>query len=177
MNRYVMLKRPRTRWLIVTGAVAGAVLIGGVAYAAIPDSSGVIHGCYVTSGKKHGQLSVTQTTCRAGTTPLNWRAGGGSGTFAVDVTQTLSENQPTGQRVGQDVHCPAGYAAVGGGYSIGNPPDEDWVPVTNQPLGPVNVTNMISTGWDVQIQLFGPNNGTEDSMFFDAYVLCAPLGA
>ena len=55
--------------------------IGMVASASIPDASGVIHGCYNSSG--NGQLdvidsSVTQT-CPHGFTPLNWSQIGPQG--------------------------------------------------------------------------------------------------
>ena len=48
----------RGRWFLV-GAVVGAFLAAGaVTLAAIPDSSGVIHGCYQ---KNSGQLRLIDT--------------------------------------------------------------------------------------------------------------------
>jgi len=68
---------------IAIGAAAASVLavIGGVAaYASIPDSSGVIHGCY---NKGDGTLSVIDTsvvsTCPKGATALNWNQTGPQG--------------------------------------------------------------------------------------------------
>lgn len=48
---------------------------GGVAYAAIPDSSGTIHACYAKSG---GALRVIDSaaSCKSGETSLNWSQQG-----------------------------------------------------------------------------------------------------
>jgi hypothetical protein len=50
------LKRPRM--LVLLGAGALVALGGGISYAAIPDSSGVIHACYKS---QNGQLRVIDT--------------------------------------------------------------------------------------------------------------------
>ena len=54
-------------------AVAIGLAVAGVAYASIPDSSGVIHGCYQ---KNNGQLRVIDTdkgqTCNASENQLTW---------------------------------------------------------------------------------------------------------
>ena len=42
----------RRNWLASAVLVTAAFVIGGVAYAAIPDSSGTIHGCYSSNGAK-----------------------------------------------------------------------------------------------------------------------------
>jgi hypothetical protein len=68
--------------LIITAAVAVAVAISGgaIAYASIPDSSGVIHGCYTV---KTGALRVIDTakgqTCATGQHSLNWNQKGAQG--------------------------------------------------------------------------------------------------
>jgi hypothetical protein len=70
------------RRLIITAAIAVAVAISGgaIAYASIPDSSGVIHGCYTVSG---GALRVIDTakgqTCATGQHSLNWNQKGPRG--------------------------------------------------------------------------------------------------
>src|SRR5438067_256507 len=56
--------------------VAVLALVGaGIAYAAIPDSSGVIHGCYST---KNGALRVIDSSakCANGEVALNWNQQG-----------------------------------------------------------------------------------------------------
>jgi Collagen triple helix repeat (20 copies) len=59
--------------------VAALALVGaGIAYAAIPDSSGVIHGCYST---KNGALRVIDSAakCGNGEVALNWNQQGRKG--------------------------------------------------------------------------------------------------
>jgi Collagen triple helix repeat (20 copies) len=69
----------RVRWLLV-GAVVGAVLAGGAALAAIPDSSGVINGCYQ---KNVGNLRVIDPSagdsCRPSEIAISWSQTGPQG--------------------------------------------------------------------------------------------------
>jgi microcystin-dependent protein len=59
----------------VVGVVFGALAVGGVGWASIPDHSGVVHGCYSTTGTAHAlkviDSSVT-SKCPTGTKSLNW---------------------------------------------------------------------------------------------------------
>jgi hypothetical protein len=76
-----------------TAAVLAAVVVGGVGWASIPDSSGFIHGCYQIAGTKH-KLSIIDSTvtanCPHGYTSLNWPTGElqltTSGTTSTDYT-------------------------------------------------------------------------------------------
>src|SRR6266487_7160353 len=59
--------------------VVAAAVAGGVAYAAIPDSGGVIHGCY---GSTTGALRViddTKATCGPAEKALSWNRTGPQG--------------------------------------------------------------------------------------------------
>src|SRR5581483_10638436 len=58
-------------------SVVGLAAVAGVAYASIPGSDGVIHGCYA----KTGALSVIDSAkrCPNGTTALNWNQQGPQG--------------------------------------------------------------------------------------------------
>jgi hypothetical protein len=59
----------------VVTALATALVVGGVSWASIPDSSGVIHGCYKTAGSAHALKiidSAKTATCPKGNTALNW---------------------------------------------------------------------------------------------------------
>jgi len=62
------------------GAVIGAVLAGGAAFAAIPDSTGVINGCYQ---KNVGNLRVIDPSagdnCRLSEVPISWSQTGPQG--------------------------------------------------------------------------------------------------
>ena len=69
----------RKRWLGITLIAAVAAIAAGVAYATIPDSNGVISGCY----NKQGVVRVIDTSaggkCTAGETALDWSQTGPSG--------------------------------------------------------------------------------------------------
>jgi hypothetical protein len=71
----------RVRVILAMSLVAGAIGVG-VATGAIPDASGVIHGCYITGT---GQLRVydseskTSKKCASNETPLTWNQQGPKG--------------------------------------------------------------------------------------------------
>lgn len=71
------LIRPAVVAVVATGAL---LVAGGIAYATIPDGSGVIHGCYQ---KNQGTLRVIDTgqaqTCSSSEAPLNWSQTGPQG--------------------------------------------------------------------------------------------------
>jgi Collagen triple helix repeat (20 copies) len=80
--------------LVVAAVVVVAVAAGGIAYASIPDSNGVIHGCY---RKTSGQLIVIDSSgkgCEEGWTPLNWSQTGPKG--ATGATGPTGPTGPTG---------------------------------------------------------------------------------
>jgi hypothetical protein len=68
--------RPSARTTLAVAALV--VAAGGIAVAAIPDSSGVIHGCY---GKGNGQLRVVESAsgCKNGETAISWNQIGPAG--------------------------------------------------------------------------------------------------
>jgi hypothetical protein len=71
---------PRGRWFVL-GAVAGAALAAGtVAFAAIPDNGGTIHGCYQ---KNVGNLRVIEPSagdsCRPSEVEISWSQTGPRG--------------------------------------------------------------------------------------------------
>src|SRR5205814_8480076 len=75
------MKGKLIRPAVVALAIVGALLVaGGIAYATIPDSNGVIHGCYQ---KNQGTLRVidagTAQTCSSSETALNWSQTGPQG--------------------------------------------------------------------------------------------------
>src|SRR5882757_1034844 len=76
-----LMTRPTRRVAVLVGAgVAALAVAGAVAYAAVPDSAGVIHGCY---NKLFGSLRVTDTAhngrCLAGETAISWNQTGPQG--------------------------------------------------------------------------------------------------
>ena len=66
--------------LVAVVIVAALLVAGGIAYATIPDASGVIHGCYK---KDQGTLRVIDTdkaqACSNSEVPLNWSQTGPPG--------------------------------------------------------------------------------------------------
>jgi hypothetical protein len=71
----------RTRSAIaVVGVLTATVVMGGLAYASIPASSGVIHGCYKTAGTNHAVTVVDSSAqCPGGYTSLKWNQTGPQG--------------------------------------------------------------------------------------------------
>ena len=74
------------RLAVVLGvAIIGLALVGSIAYASIPDSSGVLHGCYSANGanaKGGAQLNLVnsdQATCTNGQTAVTWSQTGPAG--------------------------------------------------------------------------------------------------
>jgi hypothetical protein len=77
----------RKRAALLTAVLATAAIgLGSVAYAAIPDAGGTIHGCY---DKSSGQLRVTDTqtnlpkNCSSKENPLAWAERGPQGVQGV----------------------------------------------------------------------------------------------
>lgn len=133
--------RTRRGVLIATAAIVVVLAIAaGVAYATIPDGSGVIHGCFTTS---NGALRVVDTdaggTCKKGESPLNWNQTGPQGSpgqnGTADAFGLIEANgtvNPASKNVSQGnvthpqtgVYCFGGLVVNGQPYSptiaIGN---------------------------------------------------------
>jgi hypothetical protein len=63
---------------LILGAVIAVALTGGVAYATIPDGSGVLHACYK---QENGQLRLVQaaTDCNPSESAITWNQQGPKG--------------------------------------------------------------------------------------------------
>jgi hypothetical protein len=83
--------------IIVLAAVALGLAAGvGVATGAIPDSGGVIHGCYTKSGGSLRVIDSTVTNCKSTETSLTWNQGGSRAYGLVSgTTVTRSTNITT----------------------------------------------------------------------------------
>ncbi len=89
------MKGKLIRPAFVALAIVGiALVVGGIAYAAIPDGSGVIHGCYQ---KNQGTLRVIDTgttqTCSSSEAPLTWSQTGPQGLQGPQGAQGLQGPQ------------------------------------------------------------------------------------
>jgi hypothetical protein len=109
----VELVKPALVALVITGAL---LVAGGIAYATIPDSSGVIHGCYGKAWPDRGVLRVIDAdksqTCSKFETPLNWSQTGPQGPQGPQ-----GPNGPTGATGPSDVWSVDGYGS--GQKSVG----------------------------------------------------------
>jgi hypothetical protein len=76
MTHRVLNHRPSPAMVVAVAALL--VAVGGVAFAAIPDSQGVIHACYQ---KTTGALRVVDSAgnCRRSETPIEWNQHGPPG--------------------------------------------------------------------------------------------------
>ncbi len=72
--KWIRTHRPSPAMAVALAALI--VALGGAAFAAIPDSSGTIHGC---AKKRNGSLRVVESAgdCRAGEFPISWNDNSG----------------------------------------------------------------------------------------------------
>jgi hypothetical protein len=175
----------RPRGLLIAAGIAVLVIGAGVAYATIPDSAGVIHGCYDNKGALRVIDPSSGGACKNNETSLSWSqtgpqgppgqdgTNGTNGTNGVSGWEMVQEDFPlppgAGDIVGtaqQDVaNCPAGKKVLGGGITT-----DDWVNSIVRYSGP----NAAGTQWRVIIQR--TNDG--DSPFSGVteahlYAICA----
>jgi hypothetical protein len=111
------------RWLTFTAGVLAGAMIWTTAWAAIPDSVGVIQGCYDT---KHGDLRVIDAeagqVCDEDETALSWNQAGPQG--PEGPTGPQGPQGPTGPRgpsTGYEgTRIPIGFAVPGEYTEIGH---------------------------------------------------------
>jgi hypothetical protein len=88
-----MNRRLKRSWLAGVLAV-GILLAGGaIAYASIPDSSGVIHGCYQMNVGNLRVIDTATDTCRPSEVPLAWSQTGPQGPQGQPGPQGPQGNQ------------------------------------------------------------------------------------
>jgi hypothetical protein len=102
------------RWkAIAVAAIGGLALGSGLAWATIPDSNGVVHGCYKNVG---GALRVIDPggggSCHAGETAFDW-----AGVPDV-VIRSNTQNVDPAEASTFSVLCHSGEHATGGGYRL-----------------------------------------------------------
>ena len=85
------MKRKLLRPTLLALVIIGALVLGGIAYANIPDAGGVIHGCYKKSSPNQGTLRVIDTekaqTCLSSETSLSWSQTGPQGPQGIQGPQ------------------------------------------------------------------------------------------
>lgn len=132
----------RKAWIYT--AIGSLLIAGGSAFgisqamASIPDSSGVIHGCYRTTTGELRVIDSATSSCLGDETSLNWSQGPGTaGPDGLAVTVVdASQGYPSTQAYAE---CPAGEPyVIGGGGSPSGPSltaSEPWDFTTNTTIG------------------------------------------
>lgn len=104
--------------------VVGIVLLAGSALASTPDSSGVIHGCYV---KTSGALRISEGKCKATELPIWWRQSDPApappaGTLS-GLEMVVGSLDPNASSTNETtVTCPSGKVAIAGAGYLGSDP-------------------------------------------------------
>ena len=138
--------------LVVPLTVAALALVGGTAYATIPDGGGVIHGCYSRSGGALRVVDSTVTNCKSGETALQW------GVTWTQGPQGLQGPQgPQGPQGQQGIQGPPGANGATGapgisGYElVSAKATSDGVNTTAAAVACSNGKKVLSGGWDASV--------------------------
>jgi hypothetical protein len=175
----------RPRSLLIVAAIAALGIAAGVAYAAIPDSAGVIRGCY----DKNGGLRVidpsTGSACKNSETALDWSqtgpqgmpgqdgTNGTNGTNGVSGWELKKADFPlpsegdgySGTAQSDEVSCSPGKKILGGGITT-----DSWVNSIVRYSGP----NASGTKWMVIIQRTNDGDSPDKSTTqAHLYAICA----
>lgn len=158
--------------ILLAACVAAMLALGiggGVAMGAsqsIPDSGGVIHGCYKPSGYATGALIVIDTdegqSCPSDMTALDWDEEGPAGVsgYEVDSCSPQGTDCSTFNSDSATLDCPSGKVAVSGGYS--------GTPITSE--GPL-VTGIFPTSTDAGFEVTWGSSASDAPA--QLYVTCA----
>lgn len=163
----------------VIGIVAASAVAGGVAYAAIPDANGNIHGCYQKNSGALRLIAADQR-CRRSERGIDWSQAGQPGPSGprgpagpvgppgpqgvpglvklttVEATTTIDNGLQAA-----NVACPNGEVATGGGYWLGHEANH----VTQS--RPLISANQTPVGWQVIVA------NDRGKGFVVVYVTCA----
>jgi hypothetical protein len=138
MGRFTM---PRARWFLLGGVAGAALAAGAVGYAAIPDSGGVIHGCYQ---KNVGNLRVIDPaagdSCRPPEIAISWSHTGPQG------PQGLKGDK--GDTGAQGATGPQGGAGPQGEKGEAGPQGPQGPPGNSQAIGQVCDPGQYVSGFD-----------------------------
>jgi hypothetical protein len=121
----------RTRLTVAALAVV-ALAAGGVAWATIPDSSGVVHTCFKSGAWR--AIDTSSESCKPGETPLAIDPGAVHAVIRTETQTIAPDSSHT-----FTAHCNVGEVATGGGWRLVGPlPGDDPVITT---LGDIPVSS------------------------------------
>ena len=126
----------------IAAILAMSLVLGGVAYASIPDSGGVIHGCYKTTGNVKELIVIDSATqsCPSGYTALNWSQTGPQGAAGADgATGATGPEGPAAEGTLRVIHGQDLVPGTGGSFTIGST-DIGWGPTPQ-------IAHAIGSGW------------------------------
>ena len=130
MHRFGFVGKPVA---MVAIAAAALLVVAGVAYATIPDSGGVIHGCYARSGGSLRVIDASVTNCSKSETALGWNVQGQPGPQGPQGQQGATGAQgPAGPQGAPGPQGPAGPQGPSG-LSHGYLASTSNVPVAQAP--------------------------------------------
>jgi hypothetical protein len=90
----------KVRVELIAAVVVALAVIGGIAYATIPDSNGVIHGCYKKSGGTLRVIDSAVTSCDPNNeTSLKWNQTGPPGPTEGVGSTSLKETLQRHRRI------------------------------------------------------------------------------
>lgn len=179
-----------TKLAFAAGGAAAALAIGAAAFASIPDSGGVIHGCYQ---KNSGSVRIVDTangSCTNGEIAIQWNETGPAGaqgpagpegpagpTNVLVRTGAPVEVPPSGPIV-RDAYasCLGGERATGGGALNSGPAPGFYNTVLLDSFPTVNglpaENGATATGWFARARN-NNSDGANQTIVLTAYVLCA----
>ena len=111
--------------MAAVAGIAAALVVAGVAYASIPDGSGVIHACYDARGALRVIDSAT-TTCAKNETSLTWNQAGPPGpagpsnAFSSGVSGIVAFSAPPLSTLEQSLSLAPGKYSVTGQTIVNN---------------------------------------------------------
>jgi hypothetical protein len=127
MHRFSFVRKPVA---VVAVAAAALLVVAGVAYATIPDSGGVIHGCYSRSGGSLRVIDASVTNCSKTETALDWNLQGQQGPQGTNGA--AGPQGPAGPQGAPGPQGPAGPAGPSG-LSHGYLASTSSVPISQAP--------------------------------------------
>jgi hypothetical protein len=171
-----------TRALVAAVVVVVAATAGGIAWAGIPDSGGVIHACYSANGAKGtggAQLNIIdsdQASCSRGQTAVTWNQQGADGAPGISGYERIVRSFQYTAIVGRDqapavsVECPDGKKVLGGGGSVAiadaaGEPGDFAVVTESRPSG--------ETLWTIRFAKVDRFIATGEFAYGNVYAICA----